>query len=305
VFLEASAGCPQAGHFLAPGLDENYIDYDGDGQTNADNWNNSELTPTISVECTNQNVEITSNGVVNYDYVIGGGGNPSPVANEQTFRFPKSPEIASENTALPLAGLIGLLINGVQIYGPNEALGDDGADPFLHGLLGYCNGHVHVYHGHAIPECFYDYPTLSGGTSLLAAGQPGQVIGYALDGFPIVAPYECVDADCAEVLPVQSGWVYDTSANWEIDAMGVSSSGDCLIDDADGYADNYVWGCNTFEGPADTDSVLYADECNGRTRLDGSYVYYATREFPYFTGCFRGTAQVSGPGGDGNGPPGN
>ncbi|MBT6176012.1 MAG: YHYH protein [Deltaproteobacteria bacterium] len=305
VFLEAISDCPQAGHFLAPGVDENYIDYNGDGQTNAENWNNSDLIPAIEVDCTNQNVEVTSNGVINFDYVIGGGGNPSPVVNEQTFRFPKNPEIAAENTALPLAGLIGVLINGVQIYGPNETIADNGADPYLHGLLGYCNGHVHSYHGHAIPDCFYNIPTLSGADSLLEDEQAGQVLGYALDGFPILAPYECVDEACTEVLPVRSGWTYDTSATWEIDAMGVTASGDCIIDDAGGFSDNYVWDCNLYVGPSDTATDLFADECNGRTRPDGTYAYYATREFPYFTGCFRGTAQISGPGGNGNGPPGN
>ena len=162
-----------------------------------------------------------------------------------------------------------------------------------------------MYHAHAFPECFYNHETLTGAQTLLEDGLAGQVLGYAMDGFPILAPYECVDTNCSEVLPVESGWEYDTSATWSIDALGVTASGDCAIDDENGYADNYAWGCNSFVGPADTDSTLYADECNGRTRPDGSYVYYATRSFPYFVGCYRGTPETTrGPGGPGGNGPG-
>ena len=113
---------------------------------------------------------MSSNGVINYDYVIGGGNNPSPQVNEQEFVFPKAPELADEPSSIPQAGLVAVLINGVQIYGPNEALADNGADPYLHGLLGYCGGHVHVYHTHSFPECFYAYETLSGDARLLEEG---------------------------------------------------------------------------------------------------------------------------------------
>ena len=55
----------------------------------------------------------------------------------------------------------------------------------------------------------------------------------------------------------------------------------------------------------DTAEALYADECNGRTQADGSYAYYATKDFPYFLGCFKGTATTAGAGANngGNGPP--
>ena len=305
VLLDSVAGCPQSGHFLDAGLEANYIDYNGDGETNADRFNNSSLTPSISVSCNATEVSVTSNGVINYDYVIGNGANPSPQVNQQTFTFPKEPAFANSNTAVPRMGLVAVLINGVQIFGPNELLSDNGADPYLHGLLGYCNGHVHTYHGHAFPECFYGYATLEGADTLLEEGLAGQVLGYAMDGFPILAPYECASAECSSVLPVESSWEYDTGANWTIDTLGVSLSGDCAIDDAGGYSDNYAWGCNTYEAKPDTQAVLYADECNGRTRADGTYAYYATRKFPYYVGCFRGTAEINGGGGGGGGPPPN
>ena len=67
-------------------------------------------------------------------------------------------------------------------------------------------------------------------------------------------------------------------------------SGDCLTDDEGGYSDNYAWDCNVYAAKSDTDAVLYADKCNGRERPDGTYAYYATRSFPYYLGCYTGTA---------------
>jgi hypothetical protein len=170
-------------------------------------------------------------------------------------------------------------------------------------LLDYCNGHVNVYHHHGHPHCFFDYPTIGGASSLLATGQANLPVGYALDGFPIYAPYACADEACTTVLEVKSSWDYDTTATWTIDSMGLS--GDCATDDEGGYSDNYAWSCNVFNGQKeDTSEALYADECNGRVQPDGSYAYYATRDFPYFLGCYMGTAASSGAGGGGgSGPP--
>ena len=305
VFLRGTNDCPQIGYFLDAGQSANYVDYNGDGQTNAEYFDDTSIVPTIDVSCDSESITVSSNGVINFDYVIGGGNNPSPQVNDQDFVFPRNPAIANATSDLPFMGLVAVMINGVQIFGPNELLSDNGADPYLHGLLGYCGGHVHTYHAHSFPECFYAYETLSDDeTYLLEEGLPGQVLGYAMDGFPILAPYECVDATCSAVLPVASAWDYDESALWTIDARGVSLSGDCLTDDEGGYSDNYAWDCNVYAAKSDTDAVLYADECNGRERPDGTYAYYATRTFPYYLGCYTGTASSSsGPGG-GSGPSG-
>ena len=315
VYLEAREDCPQAGGFFNVANPDNFIDYNGDGQSNAEIFGDEDLSPTLSVSCSGDEVSVTSNGVVNYDYspidpdgvggYIGDAQSRAPDVNEQTFTFPSSPEVASSPSALPTEGTVAVLSNGIQIYGPNEALVDKGADPVPHGLLDYCNGHVNVYHHHGHPACFFSYPTLGGASSLLQEGVAGQVVGYALDGFPIYAPYACSDEACSSVLEVKSSWDYDTSATWTIDSNGLS--GDCATDDAGGYSDNYAWSCNVFTAQKDdTAEHLYADECNGRTQPDGSYAYYATKDFPYFLGCFKGTATNAGAGGNNNGggPPG-
>lgn len=319
VYLEATPDCPQRAGFFDLANADNFIDYNEDGQTNADVFDNADLAPSIDVSCANGTVSVTSNGVVNYDYYavspdgVGGDINSeqmrAPEVNNTTYTFPMAPEMAAEVTPLPLAGAAGVLSNGIQLFGPNEATRDNGADPYLHGLLGYCGGHVNVYHHHSFPFCFFDYPTIGGAPRLLDSGVPGTVVGYSFDGYPIMAPYECADADCATVLEVKSSWDYDTTAMWAIDDQNLS--GDCLTDDAGGYSDNYVWDCNVFNGQkADTAEALYADQCNGRVRNDGSYVYYATKAFPYFMGCYRGTPSATVGGGSapgmgmmGMGPP--
>ena len=318
VYLEPTDDCSQRGGFFDVGNANNFIDYNSDGNDNATTFGDSALSPSLEVNCSGDEVAVTSNGVVNFDFYLigpdGSGGatqDRAPSASEQTFRFPANPTAAAQPTDLPTEGTVAVLANGIQIFGPNEALRDNGADPYLHGLLDYCGGHVDVYHQHSFPECFFSFPTLGGADSLLTEGSAGMVVGYALDGFPILAPYECTDASCSTVLPVKSSWDYDTSATWTIQSQGLS--GDCATDDAGGYSDNYAWDCNVFNGQkADTDTTLYADQCNGRTRPDGSYVYYATREFPYYLGCFKGTATGAGggnapggggPGGGGGGPP--
>ena len=261
--------------------------------------NNSSGT---TVECADGTVSVASNGVVNYDYYFvgrdGNGGNlnspqsRAPEVAEFTYVFPMAPEMAAASTAIPAGGAAGVLSNGIQLYGPNEALPDNGADPYLHGLLGYCGGHTTYYHHHSFPECFFEFPTIGGAPSLLPQNAAGVTLGYAFDGFPILAPYECTDAACDTVLPVQSSWDYDTNAMWTIERLGLS--GDCQTDDEGGYSDNYVWDCNVFNGQkGDTADTLFADECNGRVRPDGSYAYYATRAFPYFLGCYRGTPSES------------
>jgi hypothetical protein len=174
-----------------------------------------------------------------------------------------NPVDASETTPVPLLGSIAITVNGLPIFGPTEAPRDGYGDPFLDGILDYCNGHTApggVYHFHARPDCLFT--DMDGNTSL--------VIGYAFDGYPILAPYICVDNACTEVKEVQSSWqrTQDVRNAWE--------------------AHEYVAGSGDL------------DECNGMVGPDGTYRYYATDTFPYFLGCYHGVANTSNTGVEGN-----
>jgi hypothetical protein len=106
-------------------------------------------------------------------------------------------------------------------------------------------------------------------------GDDHLVVGYAFDGFPILAPWECVDEDCEEVKELASSWqrTVDVKDAWA--------------------AHEYV------EGSGDL------DECNGKFGSDGTYRYYATETFPYFFACYKGEAERPGGGGGGGGGGGN
>jgi hypothetical protein len=221
--------------------------------------------PQLNVTCANDRIIIQSNGIPNFEFVP---ITPNGLAAQNYhWEIPLTPQIAAEPAAIPLGGPVAIAVNGVPIFGPTEAPQDGYGDPYLDGILDYCNGHTAQrgdYHFHARPDCLFEK----------VDGQVGLVIGYAFDGYPILAPYFCQDESCASVTEVQSSWqrTQDLRNPWE--------------------AHQYV------EGAGDL------DRCNGKTFADGSYAYFATDTFPYFMGCYRGIANVPAPGAGGP-PPGN
>lgn len=203
--------------------------------------------PTLTVGCEGDFLVAVSNGIPNFEFVQ---VTPNALVSiDTTYRVPLVPEEDPSPATLGL-GAVGVAVNGLPIYAANEAAPTYG-DPYLDGILDYCNGHTDEagqYHFHARPECLF--PELDGSVSLL--------VGYAFDGYPILAPFECLDADCAEVTELGSSYVY----------VGGSEA---------------AWEANVYqEGAGDLDA------CNGALRPDGTYAYYATDTFPYLIGCFHG-----------------
>ncbi|MCA9691438.1 MAG: YHYH protein, partial [Myxococcales bacterium] len=218
--------------------------------------------PALSVSCTDDAVIVESNGIPNFTFVP---ITPNDLqAVDHHFEFPLHPTMAASTSEIPLLGPVAVAVNGIPIFGPNEALPTYG-DPLLDDILDFCHGHTAMgglYHFHAPPECLFTDWT--GNTSL--------VVGYAFDGFPIIAPFECVDGECVETVELRSSWqrTQDVAAAWD--------------------AHEYV------EGSGDL------DECNGK-EVNGQYRYYATKTFPYFLGCYRGEPTSNTPMGPGPGMP--
>ncbi len=269
--LASTVDCPQKGYFPDVSQTANYIDKNLDGKTH---WaTNAALQPTLAVSCTGGVVSVASNGVPNFDSIgIGqGGASPNYQTNSRTWRFPQNPVVAATTTELRnVLGAIAVMINGVQIFGPVEAPQDNYADPFKAGLLNFCGGHVTQYHYHSFPECFFNQKTLTGTTTFLPAKTPGVVLGYAFDGFPILAPFEsCAstsDATCVNgVREIRSAYRYSGTGAYTTEAAF----------DTNVYESGY--GGSTL------------DRCNGRLEANGDYAYYATRQFPYYLACYRGT----------------
>ena len=234
--------------------------------------------PEASASCVGDEVVMTANGIPTFEYVA---ITPNGLdAQDYTWRFPSSPARAARTTEVPLLGPAAVTVTGLPIFGPTENPMDGYRDPFLddqlRNLLDECNGHTAprgVYHFHARPECIV---TSLGGEAY------GLVLGFAFDGYPILAPLVCTDSSCSSTRRVQSSWrltlseytVATRDAAWDIH--------------------EYV------EGLGDL------DECNGLAIDDPSapydYAYFATDSFPYFMGCYRGTPTSNGPAGGGGRP---
>lgn len=220
-------------------------------EVNGYNQTQSYAQPYLNVTCDNTYVYVQSNGIPNFNFVQ---VTPNALKEQNlNWKIPLNAAKASTTTAVYTTGPIGISVTGLPIYAPNEAPADNYGDPVLDGLLDYCNGHTDqsgTYHFHADPTCLFE--TIDGQVHL--------VVGYAFDGFPIVAPYETVNSTTKEV---KSSYVY------------VGGSDNAYV------ANQYKAGSGDL------------DQCNGMTASDGKYRYYATKTFPYTIGCFSGTVEKS------------
>jgi arylsulfate sulfotransferase len=225
---------------------------------NASNKARGYPDPTLSVTCSNSSMVVTSNNIPDFEFVQ---TTPSRL-REQNVRLEitLSPKIATQTTAVPLGGASAVTTTGLLIFGPTEAPRDGYKDPYLDGLLDYCNGHTAQmgdYHFHNLPKC-YSY-----------SKTPGAVLGYTLDGFPIVAGYVCTDSSCSSTQALKS--------SWRVKAGRTGRDGNAW------EVHEYVAGLGDL------------DQCNGKKDAQGNYAYYATETFPYFMGCYVGTPNLSRP----------
>lgn len=222
--------------------------------------------PELAVDCTQEHLVVRSNGIPSFAFRQ---ITPNDLqAQDYTWRIPRDARLADAPSDIPLLGPVAIMIDGLPIYGPNEAPTQGTADPYLDQILDACNGHTAQrgdYHYHARADCL-----------LPAVEHPrdwvGRVVGYGFDGFPILAPWVCVDEGCREVRMLESSWrrTQDLRNAWE--------------------AHEYVAGSGDL------------DRCNGRRDESGAYHYYATDSFPYLLGCYAGTPEDNGgAGGQGGG----
>ncbi len=220
--------------------------------------------PISSATCVGDDVVITSNGIPDYTYVGTSPGDPE--AQSYEFTIPASPTDAATATAVPLLGTAAVALNGVPIYGPTEGTGGDVLS--LTGALSECgshNGptgfHIHLFGTSTVTDCIF--------TAEEAASSP-QLLGYALDGYPIYTGND----------------QYDSS--WEL-------------------TDESLFATDTWAAHAYVEGSGDLDRCNGLTDENGDYAYYTTDTFPYVIGCYTGVVDLDealGGGAGGAGPGG-
>lgn len=225
--------------------------------------------PTLSAACEGDDFVVRSNGIPTFEFVP---ITPNDLA-AQTYewRIPRNPAPAAASTEIPLLGAAAITVTGLPIFGPTENPMDGYRDPYLddmlQNLLDECNGHTAprgVYHFHARPDCLV---TRLGGESV------GLVIGFAFDGYPILAPVVCSDESCTSTRRVTSSW-RSTLERYDVTTRGPA------------------WDIHeSVEGLGDLDA------CNGLAiedpDADYDYAYFATDSFPYFMGCYRGTPRTN------------
>ncbi len=212
--------------------------------------------PAVSVVCSATRLDVTSNGMISYTFVP---KTPNPLKVQSWYwSVPLSPALAASPTSVSNKfGTIGFTVTGLPIYAAmegaqpaNEAYGD----PSYNGILDTCGGHTGPageYHDHSITD-----------SSACGFGSQ-QILGYALDGFPIMSANGCLDEACTEPVTFHSGWVRT------------------------GNPATNAWSAYTYV--ANSSDPTQLDKCNGRVGPDGQYAYYATSTFPYTIGCFAGT----------------
>jgi hypothetical protein len=262
--------------------------------------------PTLSVSCTATDVIVTSNGIPHYTYIA---TTPHPLsAQSHVFTFTRTPTIAASTTDIPCLGTIGVSINGIPTYGPNEGpIPDPYGDPIANVTLHECMGHTggnEDYHYHALlQKCL----SVSGlvAEPWLNADPPSNVassiVGYASDGFPVYGPYGCDDGVCTTVIEYLSSW--DATGYESVDctsSLDCSADYECALAMISGVrklacvAKDYAWDNNAYSAKAGTE---FLDECNGHVGPLGDYHYHATETFPYILGCFTGTPSADVMGG--------
>lgn len=212
--------------------------------------------PRIEVECADDTLVVRSNGIPHYEFVQ---ITPNPLLEtNREYRFPLSPKLAEMPTPIPLLGTVGVAINGIPFFGPNEGgVPYPGfGDPIYNSIMDACMGHTaREYHYHALVEACL--------AADIKPGEPSPILAYAADGFAVYGPYGCADQECSTVVKFKSSW--KQLRDPEIDA----------------------WDAFRYEP---RQGAEYLDRCNGHGGDDhgGRYHYHVTESWPYILGCFSG-----------------
>ena len=172
---------------------------------------------------------VRSNGIPHYTYV---DQTPNGLqAQNYNWTLPLNPQYSQQTKRIPCLGTAGLSINGIPIFGPNEAqMPDPYGDPVANGVMDEAEGHSGrngTYHYHALVEsAFFDadgdgVPDLLDDERVPDAAGPSPILGFALDGFPIYGPRGCLDAACQRVVTFKSSYEH---TKYEMGTVGCANA---------------------------------------------------------------------------------
>lgn len=230
--------------------------------------------------------------------------NPgAPTAQNYTYVFPRTPTVPTTKITSPKGGSIGLLKNGIPIYGLGNAHYYNGtnnngngngtwnvevykAEGFvLDATLGAHPQQQGAYHSHAKPYSLY---------SATATTSHSPIVGYAFDGYPVYGPYgydSPLDATSA-ITRMKSGYSLRNITTRTSLPYGVALT---AANYGPAVSATYPIGtyCEDYEWLASNGGHL--DKYNGRFCKTpeyplGTYAYFVTidasgtPQFPYYIG---------------------
>jgi hypothetical protein len=218
-----------------------------------------------------------------------------------TFRFPRTPTVPTTKTRSPYTGAIGLLLNGVPIYGlsNSNSYTGSGMSPMGAGVwnaeVGYNEGFVlddnygghpqqdGAYHSHTTPTLLYNSTPIT---------DHSPIVGFAFDGYPVYGPYGYSSAmdNTSSVTRMKTGYALRniTTRTTLPNGSTASQTGPSVNSTYPlGYfIEDYAWSASNGGD---------LDEYNGRYCVTpdypkGTYAYFVTMnssgaaEFPYYIG---------------------
>ena len=249
----------------------------------------------------NTYVWVKSNGLTDY---MGKYANPGYCYSQSyVHTFPRTPTVPTTKTISPKGGAIGLLTNGIPIYGLGNSTSYNGSTNTNMGS-GIWNVEVYksegfvldtafgahpqqqsAYHTHASPFRLYKY---------YASTVHSPIIGYAFDGYPVYGPYGYTSALNASsgISRMTTGYALRNITNRTTLPSGANATQTGPAINATyplgTYCEDYAWA-------AANGGTL--DEYNGRYCVtpeypSGTYAYFTTvnasgvGQFPYLIGVY-------------------
>lgn len=242
---------------------------------------------------------------------MGKWSNPgNPVAQNYVHRFPRNPVVPATHTISPKIGEIGMLVNGIVIYGLGDANswsgttntnGQQGGQGVwnvevgrgegvsLDNTLGAHPQQGGVYHTHVAPYKLWNRQS---------ASVHSPIVGWAFDGYPVYGPYgysTAMDATSA-VSRMKTGYsLRNITARTNYPA--IPGGGAATPQQGPAVSGAYPIGtyCEDYEWLASNGGDL--DEYNGRFCVtpefpNGTYAYFVTIDaagtpvFPYYIGIY-------------------
>ncbi|HYG50831.1 MAG TPA: YHYH protein, partial [Flavobacteriales bacterium] len=220
------------------------------------------------------------------------------------FRIPRNSTVPSSKTESPKVGAIGVLLNGIPIYGLSNSYSWNGTTNTNMGGLGIWNVEVGLAEGFVLDTAFGAHPQQDGAYHShntpyrlyknTPTTQHSPLVGYAFDGYPVYGPYGYSTAmdNTSAIARMKTGYslrsitVRQTLPDGTVLSSGQYGPNVSSTYPIGTYIEDYEW-------LAANGGDL--DEYNGRFCVtpeypSGTYAYFVTidaagnAEFPYYIG---------------------